>query len=192
MAPVKPGPTSRESEAITSMPQSCRRAHPFRLAATAALLAVGSVSPAAAASACYARCDNNYYLCNRGGASPGERSCSTARSTCYMGCGQARDRFGAIAYSKSTTAYGESYRHDTREQAEQRAREECAIRGPGARDCEVLVWFNKSCGALALGRNGAYGADHDEDPAVATQKAMAHCRPFGAASCAVVSKICSR
>lgn len=52
-----------------------RRVAPLAAAGGAAvgvaLLAAHFAAPSALADSCQARCDSNYYFCNRGGASPG-------------------------------------------------------------------------------------------------------------------------
>jgi hypothetical protein len=65
---------------------------------------------------------------------------------------QARDNYGAIAYSFSTGRYGYSYDWPSRAEAENYARSQCGIG-----DCAVKVWFKNACGALAVGRGSAYG-----------------------------------
>ncbi|WP_081283244.1 DUF4189 domain-containing protein [Mycobacterium asiaticum] len=52
-------------------------------------------------------------------------------------------RYGAIAYSPSTSAWGTSRRYQVKSQAERVALEKC-----GEKDCRVLVSFNL-CGAVA-------------------------------------------
>jgi hypothetical protein len=155
------------------------------------IAAIASVPVAVAQDDCFARCDSNYYLCLRGGASVGERACSTSRSSCSMSCTLARKSHGAIAYSKSTAAWGAAYHHGSQELAERRARQECTQARPDASDCEVLVWFNNRCAALALGDNRAYGAAQDSNRQVASEKAMAYCRPHGHATCKIVREVCS-
>src|SRR4051812_16208787 len=91
----------------------------------ALIATIASASVAAARDDCSARCDSNYYLCLRGGASVGERGCATSRSTCSMGCTLTRKSYGAIAYSKSTAAWGTAYHHASQHSAEQRALQEC-------------------------------------------------------------------
>src|SRR5262245_38224275 len=91
---------------------------------------------------CVSRCESTYYLCLRGGASVGERGCSTIRSTCSMSCTRDGGSFGAIAYSKATRTYGFASQYGSRERAEQRALQECTQSRANVTDCEVLVWFN--------------------------------------------------
>lgn|GEM_PF-5377611 len=49
----------------------------------------------------------------------------------------AADNYGAIAYSKSSGAYGYSYDFGSREAAEERALSECRARGDG---CKIRCW----------------------------------------------------
>jgi hypothetical protein len=128
------------------------------------LIAAIATAPAAVAQDdCYARCDSNYDLCLRGGASVGERGCSTSRSSCSMGCTLARKSHGAVAYSKSTAVWGAAYHYNSQELAEQRALQECTQVRPGASDCEVLVWSNNPFGrqdaVLRIARSGGWKLD---------------------------------
>lgn len=61
------------------------------------------------------------------------------------------DRFGAIAYSKSTGRFGSSWNQSNRFSAERSAMSSC-----GRSDCRVLLWFQNGCGALAVNRNGGH------------------------------------
>lgn len=158
-----------------------------RLIACIAMLPVNGA--ALAQNECFSRCESNYYLCLRGGASVGERGCSAIRSTCNMSCTQGGGSFGAIAYSKVTRTYGFASQYESRERAERRAVQECAQSRSNATDCAVLVWFNNRCGALALGDDGGYGAAQDQTRQAASAKAMANCQPH-AATCRIVRVVC--
>ena len=68
------------------------------------------------------------------------------------GAANAQDYYGAIAFSKSTGQTGYSYDYSSRGGAEQAALNKC-----GENDCEIQVWFQNSCGALAQGGDGALG-----------------------------------
>jgi hypothetical protein len=123
------------------------------------LLAAVFAAPAAMANSCHSRCDSNYYLCNRGGASPGERWCATGRSTCYTRCrGSAGPSYGAIAYSGTAAVHGFSRNQGSRARAEAEALGHCRARERDAGDCKVLVWFYDRCAALATGSKGAHGS----------------------------------
>src|ERR1700681_405368 len=64
----------------------------------------------------------------------------------------AADNFGAIAFSASSGAAGYSYDYASRDEAEERALQECG------RGCEVVLWFKNACGALAVGTGNGYGS----------------------------------
>ncbi|MGO9121500.1 MAG: DUF4189 domain-containing protein [Desulfomonilaceae bacterium] len=68
------------------------------------------------------------------------------------GAANAQDYYGAIAFSKSTGQSGYSYDYSSRDDAEQAALNNC-----GENDCEIQVWFENSCAALAQGDDGALG-----------------------------------
>ena len=81
--------------------------------------------------------------------------------------------FGAIAtFDRS---YGYSFNHPTREAAEQAARAQCdrAARRPGG--CIVGVWFDRACGAIALGNYGEWGVATALTASAAEKTAAAQC-----------------
>lgn len=82
------------------------------------------------------------------------------------------DRFGAIAYSKSTGALGYSYGHYSQNDAEQDALSRC-----DASDREVIGWVRNAYGALAVGDDSAacgwaWGTTRDD----AERAALAECK----------------
>ena len=92
--------------------------------------------------------------------------------TSYCEGGSRSDRFGAIAYSRSTGTYGYSYNHFSQADAEQDALSRC-----DAADRAIIGWMRNAHGALAVGDDAehygwAWGATRDE----AQQAALAHCR----------------
>ncbi len=161
------------------------------LAVAAALIPGASalLAPSLAAANSCSQCDTRYYLCNRGGASPGERACATERSICYMRCSS--ESYGAIAFSKRTGRHGFSFGHPGRNAAERRALAECAS-GSSASDCGVLTWFHDRCAALVVGDNRAYGSAQDASQEAASRKAIELCAQHGGSSCRVVREVCSR
>ena len=56
--------------------------------------------------------------------------------------------YGAIAYGRTSKAWGYSYHWGSRAKAESAAMQKCAQNG---NDCEVMVWFIRKCGAVASG-----------------------------------------
>jgi hypothetical protein len=98
--------------------------------------------------------------------------------------GSAAETYAAIAYNKATGLYGFSKGYDTREEAEERAAQEC---GPG---CETILWGCDSCVALATAGNHAYGSGWDTDQESANQTAMNGCSGY-ADDCEIVVEVCS-
>ncbi|MEN9216635.1 MAG: DUF4189 domain-containing protein [Gloeomargarita sp. HHBFW_bins_162] len=100
------------------------------------------------------------------------------------------DLFGAIAYNNVDGSYGYGYNFPDRASAEARALQECE-RVSGGKPCEVLVWFQNACGAIAKdGRNNA-GSGWGETKELAQKEAVASCRSIGGADCAVVETVCT-
>ncbi len=100
----------------------------------------------------------------------------------------AQNYYGAIAYSKSTGAYGYSGDYPTRAIAEERALSECRARGSG---CEVVIWFRNACAALATAGNGARGWAWAPTRAKAEGSALDYCRKHGGQDCVVLCWSCS-
>jgi len=67
------------------------------------------------------------------------------------------DNFGAVAFSPGNGAVGYSYNYRSRDDAEQRALEECG------HDCRIAMWFKNACGGLAGGARHGYGADRGDN-----------------------------
>lgn len=151
---------------------------------SAALIVLLQFGPAAAN--CSADCDSDYYSCIR---AYNERDCATAHSICQNRC--AGERFGAIAYSEGSGAYGYSYDMGSRNAADRRAERECRRRSGSAGDCRVLVWFQGACGALAKDRRGPYGSAWGYTAQEAEAKAMQICRNHGGTDCRVQEIVCS-
>ena len=86
----------------------------------------------------------------------------------FSGAAQARDYYGAIAYSKTTRAQGYVYDEGSQEDAESAALTSCSDLAP---DCEPMTWFRNACGALAVSSEGAWGSAWGEDEATAEKKA---------------------
>ena len=115
---------------------------------------------------------------------------SVALSILFFGYPEvfAADKYGAIAYSRSTGGHGYSYDYSTRAAAEARAIRECR-RQTKAGDCYVLVWFRNGCGALAKGSNG-YGSGWGTYKSLAKQNAIKSCSR-NTYNCRVVRWVCT-
>jgi hypothetical protein len=98
--------------------------------------------------------------------------------------------YGAIAYGRTKGTWGTSYHWETREKAERVALENCAKQG--AKDCEIMVWFDRKCGALASGEgpDGFWGLADTIGPARADAKSK--CVSSGNKGCEVLAAQCSR
>jgi serine/threonine-protein kinase len=100
------------------------------------------------------------------------------------------ESYGAIAYGRSSRAWGYSYQWDSREKAEQVALQNCGQHGD---DCEIMVWFDRKCGAVAAGAEGtdAYWGLEDTDSG-ARSRALAECEKDGTQGCEIEVSQCSR
>lgn len=97
------------------------------------------------------------------------------------------DSFGAISLSPSTGATGWSHDFRSRWEAEDAAQSYCYR---NARDCRVAIWFKNSCGAVARGPDGGWGADWAENSRQAQRAALAACSRHSY-NCQVVRWQCS-
>jgi hypothetical protein len=66
----------------------------------------------------------------------------------------AADRYGAIAYSNTTGAFGDAREYPSKREAEEHALSECTKRGRG---CKLMITLHNECGALATGANYGFG-----------------------------------
>ncbi len=101
----------------------------------------------------------------------------------------ASDNFGAIAYSSYTGSHGYSYNYATRQAAEIRALRECESYA-GSGDCQVFVWFQNGCGALAKATDGAAGSGWGVDRGTAEYHALESCRQYGR-DCKIIRWACT-
>jgi serine/threonine-protein kinase len=104
-----------------------------------------------------------------------------------VGTAEARDYYGAIAYSKMTRAQGYVYDEDSQEDAESAALTSCSDL---AADCEPVAWFRNACGALAVSSEGAWGSAWGEDEGTAEKKALDGCGQY-AKDCQIVRWVCT-
>ena len=99
-----------------------------------------------------------------------------------VGCQTSADRYGAIALSDTTGRWGSSY-----DLATQASAEEAALRYCNADDCQVVVWFANTCGAVARRPDFvAWGLGETRE--VAEDAALAEC---GTDACQVVGWACT-
>jgi serine/threonine-protein kinase len=81
----------------------------------------------------------------------------------------AQDYFGAMAFSQETGAAGHSFDYRSRDDAEERALQECG------RSCKVVLWFRNACGALATGARNGYGTGWASTRGRAEEAAISVC-----------------
>jgi Domain of unknown function (DUF4189) len=74
--------------------------------------------------------------------------CTGLRDQCVKQCSKVGPSYGAIAYGRTSGAWGSSDQWDSRVKAESTAMHNCQKHGD---DCEVMVWFHDECGAVAAG-----------------------------------------
>src|SRR5665213_2563989 len=116
-----------------------------------------------------------------------EGQCVEHMQTCSTPSAPA-ESYGAIAYSRTTGAWGQSYKWGSRAKAESVAMQNCAQH---AKDCEVTVWFNRNCGAVAAdqGPTAFWGLGNTISQARAV--AQNACMKDGRKGCAVQVSQCS-
>jgi Domain of unknown function (DUF4189) len=116
-----------------------------------------------------------------------EGQCSEHTTTCSTPQGPTAS-YGAIAYSRTTGAYGYSYSWGSRAKAESVALQNCAKR---AKDCEATVWFNHRCGAVSSdpGPTAFWGLGNTVSQARAAAQSL--CMKGGRKGCEVQASSCS-
>lgn len=98
--------------------------------------------------------------------------------------------WGAIASRAGW--YGYAFNHASRDAAERAARAQCDRTAGRAGTCEVRVAFDRSCGALATGNFGEWGAASAATKGAAGQAAIAQCEGhLPTEPCRVVTSVCS-
>lgn len=97
------------------------------------------------------------------------------------------DRYGAIAYSPNTRAVGWSHKYQSQFDAEERALDGCYKH---ADDCKIVMWTKNACAALAIGRNGGWGAGWHKNPETAKISALVQCSKKNL-GCEVKRSICT-
>lgn len=116
--------------------------------------------------------------------------CKLAGDDCRRKCFDQSERqsFGAIAYDEAKDVEGHSWGAGSRAIAEQNAIAACRRRD--GVNCEAIVWFSGSCGALAVsdqtvewGTGGSVGA--------ASASAQLKCQRTGGVDCKIRVSQCS-
>ena len=97
--------------------------------------------------------------------------------------------YGAIAYGRTSMAWGYSDHWPSQSKAESVAKQNCAAHGS---DCEIMVWYKNMCGAVASADgNGAYWGLGDGVGA-ARGAALSKCAKGGGKNCTIQVAECSR
>ncbi len=127
--------------------------------------------------------------CGIAGENSDQTSCSGAQARCSTDCRHGSDdgTYGAIAYSAADEAYGYSHGWDNQKQAEKEALMQCGQHG---KNCEVMVWYSRSCGALAADGD-KYGWGQNDVKARAEETAKKSCEKSGGKSCEIKTSQCS-
>jgi Domain of unknown function (DUF4189) len=99
------------------------------------------------------------------------------------GVALAEDNYGAIA-TGSDKAWGYAYDYSTRAQAEAAALQQCQ---KNAQDCEVRVWFQNACGAVAES-DARIGWGWGESREIAERNAISGCQDN---SCKIITWACT-
>lgn len=102
------------------------------------------------------------------------------------GTAVAQDKYGAIAYSNSTTAHAWAKDYSSRDAAEAAAIANCSKH---ANDCRAVLWFMNGCGALAMGKGGP-GWGWGESQPLADSAALNTCSKQ-ARACTVKVRVCT-
>jgi hypothetical protein len=146
--------------------------------AGAGVLLVLSFAAPARAQVCHEECSDYY-----------EGQCSQHTTTC-TNPEPPKPAFGAIAYGRKSGAFGYSYSWGDQAKAESVAMENC---GKNGNDCEVMVWFDRKCGAVAArsDSDAAYWGLGDGAGAARTN-AINKCTQNGGQNCTVKVSQCSR
>jgi hypothetical protein len=111
---------------------------------------------------------------------------ATLLSVCSVSA-SAAEYYGALAYSNTTGAFGDSRDYPSRSQAEDKAMSECSKRGKG---CKLLITLRNECGALATGKNYGYGFAAAVTRGEAEQVALKYCRK-NASDCKIAVWVCT-
>ena len=119
-----------------------------------------------------------------------EGRCVEYTQTCTERSSAPAASYGAIAYGRKSQAFGYSHGWDSRTKAESVAMQNCGKYGS---DCEVMVWFERKCGAVAVprGSTAAYWGLGNSD-GEARSIAMGQCTRDNGRQCAVKVSHCSK
>ena len=127
-----------------------------------------------------------------GGSAPVNGSCgspSNASSGGYKSRPEIwRDRYGAIAFSKTGTVIGTAKDQHSKRAARRLAMKKCV--GP---DCRIVEEYVNACGSIAWGpqNDGVTGFGIDQDSFAAEDEAIKNCLKGGGGVCQITTTTCS-
>lgn len=147
-----------------------------------AATALGVLALAAGSTASAQECSTTCARYDQGQCVEYLHSCTTAPAV-------PAPSYGAIAYGRTSGAWGYSYRWGSRATAERVATQNCAKHGD---DCEVLVWFDRKCGAVVAGTDSAAYWGLGDSDSQARADARNKCIADGGNDCDVRVSACSR
>lgn len=151
--------------------------HIMQAAALGALLALIVIAPAQALTCTryiQGQCVE-YHLDVPGPSSPGGGSRPAAS-------------YGAIAYGRGSGAWGVSHNWGSRARAEREATLRCREHG---NDCEVRVWFDRKCGAVASGDGDTTFWGLGDNERQARAETLKKCADGGGKTCVMQAYQCS-
>jgi len=163
-------------------------AMPHRYLATIGLVALAALTmPTTTAKAdCVDDCQASTY-CDSTMYATGE--CNDKLDQCFQQeCNKAQLAFGAIAYDRSSKAYGYSFDQPDGNAASAVALKNCQQHGSG---CEVVYNFTNACAALAAGNTERYGIGEGASRERAEKNAMSSCVQTNSENCEVLVWSCA-
>lgn len=144
------------------------------------LVALLILAPAAPAEAgCVAECQSSVYCDN----TPGW-DCNSRLNDCYRTCNndRASASYGAIAYGKSSQAWGYSYGYDDSAGAQRKAMSTCR---PNGNDCAIVSTFSDGCAAVAAAEGPGYAVAQGKTEEAAKGQALKLCGAGGIKGCEI-------
>jgi serine/threonine-protein kinase len=115
-------------------------------------------------------------------------TCVVTRHTCTTPA-PPPPAYGAIAYGRTSKAWGYSHHWASQAKAESVAKQNCAQHGS---DCEVMVWYKNQCGAVASADGDAAYWGLGDGIGAARGNALSTCAKSGGKNCAIQVAECSR
>src|SRR5208282_5126138 len=159
-----------------------RQARGIAAAALGVLLALAAGAPARVQAYCANECKRidpkQGYCIEYGPVSPGCTEPSAPAAS-----------YGAIAYGRTSGAWGSSHSWGSEAKAESVAMQNCAEHGD---DCEVMVWFKQKCGAVASGEGTTAFWGLGDSDGQARADAQSKCVNGGGKACEVQVSQCSK